>query len=102
MPVEKERIVVQEILKSAERERALRVKSRQIGQLNATHIRAKLECMTTLLESGRIGKLIIVLDASLGEVRQSANREKAGNRGAGRFWIVLRKLKIAANVREAE
>src|ERR1700682_2850036 len=100
--LEKERIVVQEILKAAELERALRIKSRQIGQLNAAHIRAKLECMTTLLEGGRIGKLIIVLDASLGEVRKSSNREKARNRGARCFWIVLRKLKVAANVREAE
>ena len=66
--LEKERIVIQEILKAAERECALRVKGRQIEQLNATDVRAKPERMMALLEGGRIGKLIIVLDASLGEV----------------------------------
>ena len=58
--------------------------------------------MTTLLEGGRIGELVIILHASLGEVCKSSDREKACNRRAWCCWIVLRKLKVPANVREAE
>src|SRR5438128_11978109 len=95
--LEKERIVIQEILKAAEGECALRVKRRQVEQLKAADIRAKLECMTTVLERRRIGKLIIVLNASLGKVRESSSREKACNRRAWCCWIILGKLKVATD-----
>src|SRR5260370_2472867 len=58
--------------------------------------------MTTHLQRGRVRKLRSVLDASLGKSRKYSEREKDGNRGARCGWIVLRKLKVPANVREAE